>query len=199
MKNFVVFVVFVVLAFSMVGCADPINGPLPTVDDPVYSVDITEDTVELDLNGDISRSLTVDATSGVTLDWLSYDEDVATVDSNGEITTVGVGTTIIAVEASAPGWNEMDTVAVNVVDTTPVLISLTDGPWVSSDLGTITFNDSNEWFINSVKRGTYIDNGSIVTFEDPTDMYDGEFNDYTDGIITMYSSTPDVFIDFILQ
>lgn len=99
--------------------------PTPTVSD----VTVTPSTLELDLNGSTSGSLSalVSGTNSPaqTVTWFSDDTAVASVNNNGVVTAVAVGTATITA-TSTVDTTKSGTCTVTVIDTTPKTLTLID-------------------------------------------------------------------------
>ena len=95
------------------------SAPVPMVS----SVTITPESLNLDLNGETTATLTahVAAFDGAaeTVTWSSINNNVATVDQNGVVTARGVGTTGIKAVSTFDD-SKLATCTVTVVDSTPI-------------------------------------------------------------------------------
>lgn len=106
-------------AFDALDAAPPVTPPDPVDPPSVDSVTINEDTPTIELPGTVQLSVTVvvsgDAPPATTVTWASDDVGVATVDADGLVTGVAVGTaTITATSTEDTGVS--GTVVVTVTD-----------------------------------------------------------------------------------
>lgn len=102
---------------------------------PVTGITISEDalTLEPEQTFELSAKVSPENATDSSVTWTSEDQAVATVDDNGKVTAVGVGTTTIT--ASAANGNVYATCTVTVADKVTLDGSLSD--WAQLSLNTV--------------------------------------------------------------
>ena len=94
-----------------------------TIDDSnLTNKDLKDGTAAGSLSATVTVTASNDPVSGATVTWSSSDEDVATIDEDGVVTLVAVGTTIITATyaGNATYQGSSDTYELEVTNTTPV-------------------------------------------------------------------------------
>ncbi len=176
------------ITYGGVSCYQVISVTSPSLTPVVTGVSVTPSSVELDLNGTKSTTLTAvvegnnDPSQEVT--WISGDENVASVSDLGVVSAVAVGeTTIFAYSV------EDDTIygecLVNVTDSTPS--GSTEGKIANSGWYKITSTDdlTNGDYLIVYEGGSTSFNGGLSTLDAISNVISTSI---TDSVIA-YSST----------
>ena len=177
------------ITYGGVYCYQAITVTSPSLTPVVTGVSVTPTSVELDLNGTTSTTLTAvvegnnDPSQEVT--WVSGDEDVATVSDLGVVSAIAVGeTTIFAYSV------EDDTFygecLVNVTDSTPS--GSTEGKIANSGWYKITTSDdlTNGDYLIVYEDGSTSFNGGLSTLDASNNVISTSISD---GVITYSSAT----------
>ncbi len=137
--------------------------PVPTV----TSVTIDPDSLELDLNGETTGELeaTVSGTNNPaqTVTWESDDETVATVDEDGVVTAVAIGTATIKATSTVDD-TKYGECSVSVVDTTPTSEPITTGTHSFKKITTTDDLKSGTYMIVCEHSSVALD-GSLTTID----------------------------------
>lgn len=139
------------------------------------------------------------ASAGVT--WTSSNENVATIDNNGIVSAVAVGTATITATTNDPS-RQKDQCQVTVVDNVINQISLEDVTANSGDTVTVAISLSNQSEVTGLQADIYLQTGLSFVIDDEgyyditlsdraTRKHVIDFNQQADGSIRVITYTPD--------
>ncbi len=173
----------VVVASNGLGSA-PVNGiPVDYVGPPIVRrVQVTPDRLAFTSTG-ASQQLdgtaydaNGDALPDATLDWTSEDENVATVDASGLVTSTGVGSTLVI--ATANGAADTASISVDTTLTRSTTITADSTSMVangaSTSIVTVEVRDSNGNLVGA-SAGPVVLHTSFGSVDTTTDHHDGTY------------------------
>lgn len=154
------------------------NAAIPSTDlSPVSEIVLSSDDVTLFIGNSTQITATVLPENAVnkTLEWISSDEDVATVDAEGNVTAVGLGEAIITATAT-DGSGVSATCTVIVIPTLAESLTIDPESWAAVEGETFqitvevlpenTSDKTLEWTSSDISIAT-VDNTGLVTVLKP--------------------------------